>query len=457
VHFAPVPGAPGRDAYDSPIVSGRQTKRWLLALLTLVFGAVGSALAATPVGAQEADAPGVLGTLDYDTEDGEEVPVEGVEITATDAAGDEVGSATSAEDGTFSLELPGPGEYTISLDVDTLPEGISLRGEDRASTTFSLSPGQQRNLLFPLVEGEGGGGGGGPSRLDRVPQLAFEGLKFGLIIAMSAIGLSLIYGTTGLVNFAHGELVTFGALMAYLFNVTFGIHLLLAAPIAVAVSGVAGGLFDLGFWRPLRKRGTSLIALLVVSIGISLVLRYIYLYQFGGRTQPFAEYAIQTNTMEVAGITFVPKDLWIIVVSIALLVLVAIALQKTRIGKATRAVSDNRDLAESSGIDVQRVILVVWVVGTALAAVGGIFLGLSEQVNWQGGFQLLLLMFAGVTLGGLGTAYGALVGSVIVGLAVQLSVLFISSELKNVAALLILALILLVRPQGILGRKERVG
>jgi neutral amino acid transport system permease protein len=407
--------------------------------------------------AEDENTVSVVGTLDYEDEEGNEVPVEGIEISATTLDGEDVAIDTTSKDGTFLLELPEPGEYTFTVNPDTIPEGLALRSEERGTTTFSLSPGQQRTVLFPLVEGEGGGARTAPTRLDRVPQLAFEGLKFGLIIAMSAIGLSLIYGTTGLVNFAHGELVTFGALMAYLFNVTLGLHLLVAAPIAIVVSGLAGGLFDRGFWRPLRSRGTSLIALLVVSIGMSLVLRYIFLYQFGGRTQPFGQYAIQTNTFQFLGITMVPKDIWIIGGSILLLVLVAIALESTRIGKATRAVADNRDLAESSGIDVEKVILVVWAVGTALAAVGGIFLGLTEQVNWQGGFQLLLLMFAGVTLGGLGTAYGALVGSIIVGLTVQLSVLFISSELKNVAALLILALILLVRPQGILGRKERVG
>ncbi|MFP5321714.1 MAG: ABC transporter permease subunit [Acidimicrobiia bacterium] len=438
-------------------MSSRRPKRWLLALLTFVLAAVGSALAAVPAAAQTEEPPTVVGTLDYDAEDGEEIPVEGATITATDASGEEVGSVTSGDDGRWELELPEPGEYTVSIDVDSLPEGLSLRDEDRQSTTFTMAEGQQRTLLFQIVEGEGGGGDEGPSRLDRVPQLAFEGLKFGLIIAMSAIGLSLIYGTTGLVNFAHGELVTFGALMTYLFNVTFGIHLLLAAPIAVAVAFVAGGLFDVGFWRPLRRRGTSLIALMVISIGASLAIRHVYLYQFGGRTRPFDQYAVQLNSFEVLGVTMVPKDLWIVIGSIVLLVLVALALERTRIGKATRAVADNRDLAESSGIDVQKVILVVWAVGTALAAVGGIFLGLTEQVYWLGGFQLLLLMFAGVTLGGLGTAYGALVGSIVVGLAVQLSTLFIAAELKNVAALLLLVLILLVRPQGILGRKERVG
>ena len=126
-------------------------------------------------------------------------------------------------------------------------------------------------------------------------------------------------------------------------------------------------------------------------------------------------------------------------------------------GKAMRAVADNKDLAESSGIDVDRVIGFVWASGAGLAALGGILQGLSEQVSFQMGFQLLLLMFAGVTLGGLGTAYGALVGSLVVGIAMEVSTLWIPSEFKTVVALSILIIVLLVRPQGILGQAERVG
>ena len=478
-HFGTVTGDTANFAYDPSIVSARCIKSRLVLLLLALTSVVGfTIVSAGPVAAQEdeVEEPGdaeetpeaqdaaededvvsVVGTLDYEDEEGNDVPVEGIEVTATTVDGEEVATDESGEDGTFLLELPGPGEYTFTVNPDTIPEGISLRTEERGTTTFTLSPGQQRTVLFPLVEGEGGARESGSSKISQVPQLAFEGLKFGLIIAMCAVGLSLIYGTTGLVNFAHGEVVTFGALLAYFFNVTLGLHLLIAAPIAVVLAGIFGAGFDRGFWHPLRNRGTSLIAMLVVSIGMSLVLRYLFLYQFGGRSRPYDQYAIQTETIEFLNVTLVRKDIWIVVASTILLVLVALSLEGTRIGKATRAVADNRDLAESSGIDVEKVILVVWGMGAALAAVGGIFLGLTEQVSWQGGFQLLLLMFAGVTLGGLGTAYGALVGSIIVGLAVQLSTLFISSELKNVAALLILTLILLIRPQGILGRKERVG
>jgi neutral amino acid transport system permease protein len=196
--------------------------------------------------------------------------------------------------------------------------------------------------------------------------------------------------------------------------------------------------------------------MLVISIGLSLLLRYAFLFQFGGRTRPFAQYAVQ-RAVDLGVVAVAPKDLASVGLSLTVLAAVAAMLQRSRVGKAMRAVADNRALAESSGIDVERVVSLVWVLGGGLAALGGILYGLTTQVSFQMGFQLLLLMFAGVILGGLGTAYGALVGSLVVGLFVQLSTLVISPDLKNVGALAILVLILLVRPQGILGQAGRGG
>ena len=144
-------------------------------------------------------------------------------------------------------------------------------------------------------------------------------------------------------------------------------------------------------------------------------------------------------------------------ISLVVLIAVALALQKTRLGKATRAVSDNPDLASATGIDSQRVIRMVWVLAGSLAALGGIFRALDEQVGFDMGSRLLFLMFAGITLGGLGSAYGALVGGFVVGVLVELATLVVPTELKNTPALAILIIVLLVRPQGILGRSERVG
>jgi neutral amino acid transport system permease protein len=287
-------------------------------------------------------------------------------------------------------------------------------------------------------------------------RLSVQGIRFGLVLGMAAIGLSLIFGTTGLVNFAHGELVTYGAILAFIFNVTIGWPMLVAAPIAIALATVTGSLVDRGFWRPLRNRGTGLIAMMVISIGLGLLVRYIFLFQFTGFPRGYREFTEQ-QSWDIGPLRIVPRDFWTIVISLVVLIGVALFIQRNRMGKAMRAVSDNRDLAESSGIDVDRVINFVWAAGAGLAAFGGILHGLSQEVTWQMGFQLLLLMFAGVVLGGLGSAYGALVGSLVVGVAVELSTLWIPSEFKTVVALSILVLILLVRPQGILGQAERVG
>jgi neutral amino acid transport system permease protein len=406
---------------------------------------------AQPTGGGEA----IQGTLRYQDENGDDVFVEGAEIVVETEPGEEVEQVTTDEDGTFRVDVPGPGRYTATIDPDTLPEGVSLEDEDRASLTFMVNAGQARTVQFRITSGEGGGGG--DTTLDRALRLTVEGIQFGLIIAICAIGLSLIFGTTGLTNFAHGELVTFGALMAFFFNQTLGLHLLIAAPLAIGCGVLAGFVIDRWFWRPLNRRGTGLVAMLVITIGLGLLLRYIFLFQFEGFSRTYAQFTLQTTGVEIGPVTIIPRDLISIVLSLVVLAGVAAFLQRTRTGKAMRAVADNRDLAESSGIDVERVVGFVWAAGAGLAALGGILLGLSEQVSWLMGFQLLLLMFAGVTLGGIGTAYGALVGSLVVGVFVQLSTLVVAPELKNVGALLILILILLVRPQGILGQSERIG
>jgi branched-chain amino acid transport system permease protein len=195
---------------------------------------------------------------------------------------------------------------------------------------------------------------------------------------------------------------------------------------------------------------------MIISIGVSLLLRYLLLYFFGGDTRPYAQYVDQSS-YEVGPLLFAPKDIAIIGIAVVVLVMVSLALSRTRIGKAMRAVSDNPPLAASSGINVSTVIAVVWAGGAALAGLSGVLLGVDQQVEYQTGFKILLLVFAAVTLGGLGTIWGAMLGSVIVGLLVEMSTLFVPTELKYVGAFVALIVILLVRPQGLLGRRERVG
>jgi len=228
-----------------------------------------------------------------------------------------------------------------------------------------------------------------------VAQALVDGIRFGLLIAMAAVGLSLVYGTTRLINFAHGELVTMGAVIAWYLEADRGWWLGLAAIAAVVAVGSFGALLERYLWRPLRTRRTGLFQLLIVSLGLSFVLRHILLIIFGGSSRSYREYGVQ-ESIHVLGVAVTPRDLALIAISILVLTSTGLMLQRTPIGQAMRAVADNRDLAEASGVDVKRVILFVWIFGAGLAALGGAMLGLSDGVSWDMGFQVLLLVFAGV-------------------------------------------------------------
>ncbi len=423
--------------------------------MSKVLTSIGIALALLVVAppARATDAGPVLqGTLEVDDR-----PVAGVTISVSTAGGDEVGSDTSDRAGEWAVVLPGAGEYTVVLDEATLPEGVTVATEP-VLDDVEVGSGEQRTVLFPLA-GEAGAGGVLGELAVSVTQATVDGVKLGLIIAMTAIGLSLIFGTTGLVNFAHGEMVTFGAVVAFLFNASAvfpHVQLIPAAVLAVGAGGLLGAGLERGLWRPLRRRGTGLISMLVVSIGLSLLLRHVILVLFGGSPRPYTDYTLQ-QSLQLGPVALTPRDLATMVLSVVVLVAVGLLLQRTRIGTAMRAVADDVDLAESSGIDVQRVVLFVWVLGGGLAALGGVMLGATEAVAWDMGFTLLLLMFAGVILGGLGTAYGAMAGSLVVGVVSQVSTLWFPPELKYMWALAVLIAVLLIRPQGIFGLRERVG
>jgi neutral amino acid transport system permease protein len=419
-------------------------RRVLLRLLLVSVFATGLAMLVPGIaGAQGEQLRGTLQTS-------RSGPIEGVEITVSTESGEEVDTVQTDDEGRWEVDLPGPGVYEVTINADDLPDSVELTGEE--SRTVTVDPGRRQPVNFPLDDGSRGAGGG------TIPavQLLVDGLRFGLLNAITAVGLSLIFGTTGLTNFAHGELVTIGAVAAWYINVRGGVPLIPATLIAMVVGAGVGALNELGLWRPLRRRGTGLVAALVVSIGLSLALRYLIQIVYGGFSNPYGQYQSQ-RAVNYGLFTLTNRSLFSIMISLAVLLLVAVMLQRTRIGKAMRAVADNRDLAASSGINVNQVILVVWMMGGALAALGGVLLGLSDQVQWDMGFRLLLLMFAGVTLGGLGTAYGALVGSIIVGVFVQMSTLVIPSDVKYVAGLLLLIVILVIRPQGILGSRARIG
>jgi branched-chain amino acid transport system permease protein len=477
-----------------------------------VLLAVIAAIMAIPAAAA-ADAPGgesLFGQIRVPGGERDE-GVEGIDISVSQGD-EEIGTATTDSRGEWEVEVPDAGDYRVVLDTATIPEEYELlerpAGAERDVTVRDGQPFAVVYRLAPPGEGaveespsasasededdDAGGSGGegeeageegvidapavssGASFGERAVQLAVAGVIFGLIIAISSVGLSLIFGTTKMINFAHGDMVTFGAVVAMMFStmtVFSSLHevvenvpvlnlvanpLILATVVAVIGGGLLGLLLERFLWRPLRRRHVALIQMFIVTIGVSLILRHALLIVFGASRSKYEQFRIQ-EPIDLGPFSITPRDLGILVIAVVVLVAVASMLQFTRIGKAMRAVADNRDLAESSGIDVNRVTLYVWGMGGALSALGGVLLGLNQTVYWQMGFHLLLLMFAGVILGGLGTAYGAMVGGLAIGLIAQLSTLWFSPQLMNAWALAIMIVVLLVRPQGILGRRERVG
>jgi len=425
-----------------------------LGLFTILFGLL---LPTTPAFA--VDGEGTPDTSSFTIggiiKDGD-VVLEGVEISVLGAGGFQAVAKTGV-DGRWSVIAPGKGEYQVTLRQETLPEGASLRDPSRAVKTIKIDVVNTVNVLFALNDTTT------PTRgTDEKPVRAetnvflgrlIAGLNLGILLAMAAIGLSLIYGTTALNNFAHGEMVTLGALLAFTFSKLMGLDLLLSAVLTMVIVAGSGWLQDAAIWRPLRKRRVGLTQMMIVSIGFSLVVRYIFQIIYGGDTKVLS----QGEIWDIFGVPTQAVNVISAGVGIVILLLVAAFLTKTRIGKATRAVADNASLAAATGIDVERIIRIVWVIAGALTGISGVMLGLFLQASWDMGFSILLLMFAAVTLGGLGTAFGAAVGALVIGVFVEMSTLVIPTDLKFAGALVVMILVLLIRPQGILGKAQRIG
>lgn len=423
-------------------------------LLSAAFLAFSSLLVGPPVLAEEETETTTTETSGLEISgvliaDGVRIP--GAEVTVEGAGISE--TVVSDETGRWSVSVPEKSSYTITLNIESLPEGVALvdpeafvlnvKEEDWLTSTAT------RNFQFEGAAVET------LSTADKILQRIVAGLIFGSLLALASVGLSLIFGTTGLSNFAHGEAVTLGGIIAWLSGTLLGLPLPLVIILGLLVGGLSGYLQNAVLWQPLRRRGTKLVQMMIVSIGLSILIRYVYLFFIDGTTKSYT--GGLNGVIAFGPIRVTLGSVLTFVIAIAVLLAFAAFLTKTRIGRATRAVSDNISLAEASGIDSNRIIQLVWIFGSALAALGGILLALYRQVSWSMGFEILLLIFAAVTLGGLGSAYGALIGSFVVGILVELSSLVLPADLKYASALFLLIVVLIFRPQGILGKRQRVG
>jgi len=312
-----------------------------------------------------------------------------------------------------------------------------------------------------------------------------NGILRGLVIGLAGIGLSMTYSILGFANFAHGDFITVGAFMGTMTSfivagvvgaATYDIGTLAllkveASQLGLAITGgplafaaivlgllVAGVgtvgvvlLVDRLAFEPIRDR--SSVSLLITSIGVALVIRYLVNFVWGtskrstyGGTWDLA-ISVGNGTVKIDA-----HDLALVVISVSLMLAVHLLLQTSKLGKAMRAMADNKDLARVTGIPTDRVIRFTWILGGSLTGVAGYTWVLWRGTfGWFDGWLFLLLVFAAVILGGIGSIYGAMAGGVIIGLALALSTIFIPSTLAKASAFALMIVVLVVKPSGLFG------
>lgn len=316
-----------------------------------------------------------------------------------------------------------------------------LAGQNPALVTLGIV----LTLATALVVTEG---------LHDTAQTSLNGLSYGTVYALGAVGLTLVYGILKLVNFAHGDFLTFGAYAAFVVNVTWGLPFVVGVLAAVVVTALLGLALEQLMWRPMRKTGAGLLQLLLMSLGLALVIRN-FIQMIAGSQLKSLDVDV-FSTVNFLGLRIGKTELIVVVVGIAVLVAVGLMLRFTTLGKQMRALSDNLDLAETSGIDTGRVITYTWLLAGGLAGLAGALIAGITSVKPELGFELLLPIFAVVVLGGIGNAFGALSAGIILGLVIEWSTLLIDARWKLAIGFVILIVVLVIRPQGIFGKARSV-
>lgn len=281
-------------------------------------------------------------------------------------------------------------------------------------------------------------------------QLTIYGIVVGSIISLGAVGLSLIYGILRFPHFAHGDLFTLGAYMSFVAVVFLNVPVLVALPFGVALTALVAVAIDQTVYRRLRK--VKPVILLIASVGVALILRSTIQLIWGSSNRVYESGIEMPNVW--MGLRIQDDHLVIVGGTVLIVMALHLFLQKTKVGKAMRAMSDNSDLAQVTGIDVNRIIIWTWIIGGGLAAVAGIFLAMDTRLHPVMGWRLLLPVFAAAILGGIGRPYGAIAGGIIIGLVQEYSTPFLSPAYKPAIAFALMILVLIIRPTGIfVGRK----
>jgi branched-chain amino acid transport system permease protein/neutral amino acid transport system permease protein len=301
-------------------------------------------------------------------------------------------------------------------------------------------------------------------------ELIIYGIVLGSIIALGAIGLTLVYGIIRFANFAHGDLMTAGAYIALFLvtgvlgwiglpdhpfkGVSFGWRMVVALPASMALVGGIAIALDRILYRRLRRKNSGMVILAISSLGASFILRMIILILWGPDYRFYRPGVLREALVLPYGVKIRPDQILILVLVFVLVGALHLFLKRTKMGKAMRATADNMELALVSGINTERIIMWTWGIGGALAAAGGVLYGIDVQLHPGMGWHFLIPLFAATILGTIGNFYGALIGGLIIGVAQQVSTAFLLPTYKPAVAFMIMIVILLIRPRGIFGGAE---
>ncbi|WP_232703065.1 branched-chain amino acid ABC transporter permease [Halobacterium wangiae] len=288
--------------------------------------------------------------------------------------------------------------------------------------------------------------------LDNLLQTVVFGLIEGSVIAVGAVGLTLSYGVTRFINFAYGEFLTYGAyLTVFLAGGLFGLSVPLpaAAVLAIVIVGLLGVGVSRVFFEPISGRGA--LPLLITSIGVSFVLRNL-LQGWVGVSARQLPIPLMRRTDYFGLVQLTDLELGVIVASVVTMLAIHLLLQQTMLGKRMRATSGNRALAEVAGIDTTNVVRQTWFISAGAGALAGILYAVLFSPFRPGvGFEYLIVVFAATLLGGIGRPYGAMLGAVFIGLAMNFGSTYLSANYTRAYAFIILVGVLLLKPEGIRG------
>ena len=287
-------------------------------------------------------------------------------------------------------------------------------------------------------------------------QQLVNGLILGSVYALLALGYTMVYGIIKLINFAHGDIYMMGAFIGYFLINSFQMDFFLALIISMAGTALLGVVIEFLAYRPLRQ--STRIAVLITAIGVSFLLEYGMVYLVGANTRAFPQ-AIQTVRYDLGPISLTNVQLMILAVSLLLMILLQVIVQKTKMGKAMRAVSVDSDAAQLMGINVNRTISFTFALGSALAGAAGVLIALYyNSLEPLMGVTPGLKSFVAAVLGGIGIIPGAALGGFVIGLLETFATAFGMSDFRDAIVYGILLLILIIRPAGILGKnmKEKV-